>query len=378
MTGRLGVAGAMVDGHYVDGDVSVAEGRVTGVGLTGPGRGVAVPGYIDLQVNGFAGIDLLRTDADGYDTVGRALLRTGVVAYQPTLITSAPADLIAALRVLSDVDVPSAGSCSGDVPTAAPRARVIGAHIEGPFLSPKRAGTHPVELLVEPDLSLIDRAFDVTERITMVTIAPELDGSAAVIERLRDAGVVVWAGHSGADAEQAHVAFDAGVSGVTHLFNAMAPLHHRRPGLVGAGLVRAGINLGIIGDGIHLAPDIVRLVHQAAGDRMILVTDAISATGRGDGSWSLGSVEVTVADGEARRADGTLAGSMLTMDVAVRNLLEWGVPFGDAINAATRNPAMAIGRPDLVDLTPGATADLLILDDDLGIEQVMVAGESVA
>ena len=365
---RLGVARALVDGEWVAGDVDLdaEEGRVAGVGRSPAGRGLAVPGLVDLQVNGFGGVDFLATDIDGYRRAGEALAAHGVTAYQPTLITAPPDDTVAALDVLS--------AAAGDAGPGSPR--ILGAHLEGPFLARERAGAHPVEHLRPPDAAVLER-FLGAGPVTQVTLAPELDGAAALVRRLAGAGVLVSCGHSGADAAQAHATFDAGARTVTHLFNAMGGLTARRPGLAGVALGRRDVTIQLIADRVHLADDTVRLAWAAAADRTVVVSDAIAAAGLGDGTYRLGSAEVTVRGAEARRADGVLAGSVTGLDAAVRNLVELGVPLVDALAAATARPARLIGRPDLGTLAPAATADVAVLDDDLTVRAALVGGRPV-
>ena len=220
---RLEVQAALVRGELVPGDVEVQDGVVVDVGLATSVRGrVAVPGFVDLQVNGFAGVDFLSASAADYDRAGAALLAGGVTAYQPTFITAPAATMIEALRALP---------ADGGPP------RILGAHVEGPFLSPERLGTHPREHRRDPDVALLQRLLDAGP-VTELTLAPELPGSDALVRLALEHGVVVSAGHTNATAPEAHAAFDLGVSTVTHIFNAMRPFRSRDPGVVGAALTR--------------------------------------------------------------------------------------------------------------------------------------------
>ena len=359
---RLGVEAALVRGELVVGDVDVEDDRIVGVGLAGGPRGlVAIPGFVDLQVNGYGGVDFLSASTDDYRRAGEALLLAGVTAYQPTFITSPEAATVEALRAMS---------------TAEPGPRVLGAHVEGPFLSPDRPGTHPLEHLKAPDVALLDRLLDAGP-VTQMTLAPELPGADALVARLRERGVAVSAGHTNATAEEAHHAFDLGVGGVTHVFNAMRPFRSRDPGIAGAALTRAGVVIAMVVDGHHLADETVRLVWACAAGRAALVTDAMAAAGtdRNGGTFQLGDVEVAVEDGAApKREDGTLAGTVLTMIDAVRNLHALGVPFEQAVGAATEVPARFLARGDVGVLEPGARADVVVLDDRLEIQTVLCAG----
>jgi N-acetylglucosamine-6-phosphate deacetylase len=358
---RLGVEAAIVEGELLTGDVEVADGRVVSVGLAPKrGGGIAVPGFVDLQVNGFGGVDFAGADAAGYRTAGDALLDSGVTAFQPTLITAPEQDLIAALR---------------EVPAESVGPRILGVHLEGPFISPNRLGAHPAASRRDPDRGLLARLLDAGP-VAYVTLAPELPGALELVELLHERGIVVSCGHSDATAEQANAAFDRGAGTVTHLFNAMRPLGHRDPGIAGAALARDDVIVQVILDGHHLAEETAKVVWQAAAGRVALVTDAIAAAGVGDGSYRLGEVEVEVRDGVARRADGILAGSVVTMIEAVQNLHTLGASLVEAVAAATSIPARIVGRPELGVLRQGCDADLVVLDDGLEIRRVIVGGET--
>jgi N-acetylglucosamine-6-phosphate deacetylase len=356
---RLGVGAALVDGNLVPGDVEVADGRVASVGLNSAnGKGIASPGFVDLQVNGFAGVDFFSADASGYGRAGEALLECGVTTYQPTFITSPEDELVAAL---------------GEVPVNGSPPRILGAHLEGPFIAPERLGTHPAESRRDPDRALLERLL-AAGRVSHVTLAPELPGALELVDLLRERGVTVSCGHSNATAAQARDAFARGVKTVTHIFNAMRPFAAREPGLAGAALVNSDVAVQVILDGVHLADDTARLVWQAAAGRMALVTDAIAAARAGDGSYTLAGVDFEVEDGVARNADEVLAGSTVCMIDAVRNLVALGAPLHAALAAATEVPARIAGRPELGTLAPGAEADIVVLDDGLEIVRVLVHG----
>jgi N-acetylglucosamine-6-phosphate deacetylase len=358
---RLDVEAAIVRGELVPGDVDVVDGVVAAVGLSTGARGrVAVPGFVDLQVNGYGGVDFLSASAADYEVAGAALLEGGVTAYQPTFITAPESALHEALRA-----VPSNGSFP----------RVVGAHVEGPFLSPERLGTHPLEHRRDPDLDLLDRLLDMG-RVTEVTLAPELPGAEALIGRLLERGVVVSAGHTNATAAQANAAFDLGVSTVTHIFNAMRPFRSRDPGVAGVALTRRDVFVQMIVDGHHLADETVRLIWGAAGGRVALVSDATAGAAGNGGTYQLGDIAIAVSDGVPVREDGVLAGTVLTMIDAVRNLHALGIGFEDAVGAATSVPARIIGRPDLGVLEPGGPADVVVLDDGLEIVRVVCGGEA--
>jgi N-acetylglucosamine-6-phosphate deacetylase len=331
---------------------------VAAVGLerTGNGR-LGVPGFVDLQVNGFGGVDFLHADSGGYARAGEALLATGVTAFQPTFITAPEEQLVAALR---------------EVPTTAVGPRILGVHVEGPFISPERLGVHPASARRDPDAALVERLL-AAGPMTYMTLAPELDGALEVVDLLHERGVVVSCGHTNATAAEAEAAFARGVRTVTHLFNAMRPLGHRDPGIAGAALARDDVVVQLIVDGQHVADEVVRIAARAAAGRLALVTDAIAAAGMGDGRYRLGSVEVEVRDGVARGDDGMLGGSTVTMIESVRRLHALGVPLVEAIAAATSVPARVVGKPAGV-LSVGAPADVVVLDHALEIHAVLVGG----
>lgn len=357
---RLGVQAALVRSELVPGDVEVEDGRVVAVALPGGPRGlIAIPGLVDIQINGYGGVDFLSAATEDYRSAGEALLLAGVTAYQPTFITSAEATTVEALRSL-----PSGGS----------GPRVLGAHLEGPFLSPERPGMHPLEHMRAPDVVLLDRLLD-AGHVTEMTLAPELPGADALVRRLRERGVVVSAGHTNATAEEASRGFDLGITGLTHVFNAMRPLRSRDPGVAGVALTRPDVVVKMIVDGHHLVRETVQLVWACAAGRVALITDAMAGAGATGGTFRFGEVEVEVEAGAApMREDGTLAGSVLTMIDAVRNLHALGVPFEQAVSAATEVPARFLGRHDVGVLEPRGPADIVVLDDRLEIQTVLCAG----
>jgi N-acetylglucosamine-6-phosphate deacetylase len=356
---RLGVGAALVDGRLLPGDVEVEGGVVTALGV-GARRGslIAAPGFVDLQANGFAGVDFHAADADGDRRAGEALLATGVTAFQPTFITAPEVDLAGALAAM---------------PVERCGPRILGAHLEGPFLSPRRLGAHDAEGCRAPDLALLRRLLDAGP-VSQMTLAPELHGAFELIDELVGRGVTVSCGHSDATAAEAHLAFDRGAHTVTHLFNAMRPSVPRDPGIAMAALARTDVTVQVIVDGHHLASETVLVAWQAAAGRFALVSDAVEAAGMGDGRYVLGGTEVVSEGGAVRRADGTLAGSTLSMADAVRNLHGLGVELEDALAAASTVPARIVGREDLGRLAVGAPADVVVLDDRLEVQRVLVEG----
>ncbi|HEY5010539.1 MAG TPA: N-acetylmuramic acid 6-phosphate etherase, partial [Acidimicrobiales bacterium] len=244
---RLGVAAAFVGGSVIDGDVAIHDGEIVAVGLSHPGSGIAIPGLVDAQVNGYAGVDLLNAEVDEILEMGRALERDGVVAYQPTLITSE-----------FDQTRQAAERLRAARETRIDGAFILPVHLEGPFLSPERAGTHPLSLLRAPDLELLGRLLDLPD-VGFITIAPELPGALDLIAECRRRGVSVSLGHSAANAVEAERGFAAGATTVTHLYNAMEPMSARSAGLAGAALTRSDVTIQFIADGLHVEDAMMRL-----------------------------------------------------------------------------------------------------------------------
>jgi N-acetylglucosamine-6-phosphate deacetylase len=362
---ELGVRAALVDGTLVPGDVRIVSGLVTEVGVPprATAHGTAVPGFIDLHINGFAGVDFLTCEPDDYGRVGRALAATGVTAYLPTFVTSPLDTYRRALDAVSE-------AAADDGPS------LLGVHLEGPFISPGWAGAHDVRHIQEPDLALAGELCDAAP-VRLVTLAPELPGGLELVEYLSERGIVVSCGHSDADAPTAHRTFDRGARAVTHVYNAHRRWQPRDPGLAGAALVRDDVTVQAIVDDIHLAPETAYAAFLTARERFCLVTDAIAAAGLPPGDSRLGHQTVHVRDGEVRLPDGTLAGSLLTMDRAVANLVAKGASLAAAVHAASRAPALLIGRPDLGRIAVGHPADIAVLDDDLRVIRTLVRGEEV-
>lgn len=330
------------------------------------GRWLA-PGFIDLQLNGAFGHDFTADPASIW-AVAAAMPRYGVTAVLPTIITSPAATVMAGQAVVQ------AGPPAGYT-----GARALGLHLEGPFLNPAKRGAHNPAHLRLPDPAAV-AAWTPATGVRLVTLAPELPGALEVGRALVAAGVVVSAGHSMATAEEAQAGFAAGIRYGTHLFNAMPPLEHRAPGLAGALLADATLTTGLIADGIHLHSALVALAWQAKGAaRLNLVTDAMAAFGMPPGHYPLGDEDVIVDGQSARRADGRLAGSLLSLDTALRNLVAWtGCAPAAALATVTSTPAALLGLESQYGrLVPGAVADLVLLTPDLHVVQTIIGGQVV-
>jgi N-acetylglucosamine-6-phosphate deacetylase len=326
--------------------------------------GVLVPGLVDIQINGCFGVDFVAADPAGWAEVSRRLPETGVTSFLPTFITAPVPELAAALRR------------TAALPADLGAARVLGVHVEGPFLAPNRHGAHDPALLRDPTADAVDALIEAAPGLLRLhTLAPERPGGLAAIRRFVEAGVLVSVGHSDATAAQTEAAADAGARLVTHLFNAMRPMHHREPGVIGQGLADDRLTCGLIADLHHVAAPVCRLAFAAAPGRIVLVTDAVAAAGMPPGTYDLGGQQVSVDPlGLPRRADGTIAGSGLRLDAAIANVVAAGVDLRSAVDAASRLPADIVGRPDLGRIAAGATADLVWLGDDLAARATWLAG----
>ncbi|MCD5346359.1 N-acetylglucosamine-6-phosphate deacetylase [Agromyces sp. S2-1-8] len=322
-----------------------------------------VPGFIDLHCHGAGGFA-----ADEGDEAIEAILAVhnahGTTRSVLSLVTASVDRLAEQVASIARF--------------AARDPRVLGSHLEGPFLDDGYRGAHDPALLRAPDTGAVDLLLAAAGgTLRQITIAPEHDGAAAAIARFVDAGVVVAVGHTGADFATALAAFDAGASILTHAFNGMRGIHHRAPGPVVAAMHADHVTLEIINDGVHVHPDVVRLAFSGAPGRVALITDAMAAAGAADGEYVLGSLEVVVADGIARlREGGSIAGSTLTLDEALRRtVVECGIPFDQAIAALTMVPAAAIGRAhDLGRLDRGYAADAVLLGEQLDVQAVWSGG----
>ncbi len=360
-------------GVVADGYVLLDEGVVSAVGSGAPPEeartidaagGWIAPGFIDLQINGGHGIDLT-TQPERIDELGAFLVRYGVTAFVPTIITCPPECRGTALEVWR--------ARHDHAGAAVP----LGVHFEGPMLSPVRRGAHPESLLVAASVDLV-AGWGPSSGVVLATVAPELPGALAVIEELTGRGVVVSLGHTDASAEQFAAGLAAGATYVTHLFNAMRPFNHRDPGPIGATLADGTVVAGLICDGIHVDPVAVRMAWQALGSaRLNLVTDAVEVLGLDPGGTSrIGSVDVTADAAGVRTADGVLAGSNLALDQAVRNLADFtGCPVVEALATVTSTPADLLHLADRGRLVVGGRADVTVLDSSLEVTATIVGGE---
>ncbi len=331
---------------------------------------LVAPGFIDLHVHGAAGADLMDGTSATIEKVAKALVRFGTTSFLATTMSGPDADLERAVRGMADHSHKVTGG-----------ARPIGIHLEGPFLNPLHRGTHCAASLKRADRQTLLRLVELSgKRVRRLTIAPEMDPGCELIREAAQLGIVVSLGHSDATERQARSAVDAGATQVTHTFNAMRPFHQREPGILGVALTDDRVFAEVIADGVHTRPGTLDLLLRVKGvDRIPLVTDGSSGVGMPDGTYPLGGKLVTVKDGECRDSEGHLAGSVLTLDRAVRNLIEWlDVPLHEALIMASATPARSMRMGDTTGMiSPNADADLVFLDRNLQVLQTMVAGRIV-
>lgn len=369
----------LTDGRAIrDGAIILEDGKILAagpaVGLPAPNsaqhmnaRGAYIaPGFFDLQLNGGFGLDFTADPGTIWEVAAK-LPQYGVTAFLPTIITSPLEKFAEAIEVLR------AGP-----PPGFRGANPLGWHFEGPFLNPEKKGAHNPALIRPPSPELV-KTWTAENHVRLVTLAPEMPGALDTIRALRAQGVVVSAGHSMATLEEGLAGMGAGITLGTHLFNAMRPFDHREPGLIGALGSMPNTFTGLIPDGVHLHPVTVALAWQVfSSQRIVMVTDAMAAMGMPDGDYILGGQTVRVEGPTPRLANGTLAGSVLTMDAGVRNLIAFtGCPPAEAIYAASRTPARAMNFLDRGRLMHGCIADLVFLDENLRVMKVYQAGEMI-
>ncbi|MGA2376248.1 MAG: N-acetylglucosamine-6-phosphate deacetylase [Candidatus Sulfotelmatobacter sp.] len=339
----------------------------------GPAEAIMAPGFVDIHMHGGAGVDLMRAAPGELPRLNTFLITHGVTGYFPTTVAAPLDQTCAALGRLADaIDAAQASHAEGD----ATQARPLGIHLEGPFLSHKRRGVHPPEYLVEPTLEIFDRLWQAARgHVRMMTIAPELPGALEVIAEAARRKVCVSIGHSDAVLEAARAGVRAGARHATHTFNAMRPLDHRDPGILGEVLTDPRLSADIIADGIHVAPEVIQIFLRSVGfERSVLITDAMAAAGMPDGTYQLGPIQVEVKDGKCT-SNGSLAGSVLTMDHAVRNITRFSHwTLREAVRAATLNATRAVGLAQYGQLAPGAEANIIVLSPDGEVRRTIVRG----
>lgn len=354
---------------HLDGDRVVAVGEGVPPAVSGEvvdlGGVTVVPGFVDSHVHGGGGASFDTGTAAAGAGVAAAHLAHGTTSLVASLVTDTHAAMVCSVRELS---------------LLVQDGLLVGVHLEGPWLSPRRSGAHQPGSLAEPDPASVDSLLGAGDgAVRMVTLAPELSGGTAAVRQVAAAGVVAAIGHTDATYDVARAALDAGARVGTHLFNAMRGLHHREPGPVGA-LLESDAHVELIADGVHLHPAVLRTAFAAKPERCVLVTDAMAGAAAADGDYRLGPMAIEVRDGVARLADrgsgrGAIAGSTLTMDAAVRYAVrEAALPLLDVVHAASTAPAAVLGLDDVGALEAGRRADLVVLSADLEVVRVMRAG----
>lgn len=335
---------------------------------------IACPGFLDVHIHGAGGSDVMEGTPEALAAVTKTVARHGTTSFVATTVTASPDDTI---RAVEGIAAYIANQHEADDV----RAEVLGIHFEGPFISPARPGVHPLQYLQLPSAPLLESFLQAAAgKAQILTIAPELLGAIPCIEAAHDAGMVVAMGHTDATYEQARAAIARGVHHAVHVYNAMRPFSHRDSGVIGAVLTSPEVTAELIADGVHVEETAMKVLIQAKGAGcMILISDGISATGMPDGKYILGKTEVTVTGGICRNSEGKLAGSTLTLDRALRNVVALGVPLGDAVRMLTLNPATLLGiQFKKGSLRIGADADILLLDETLQLAKVWVRGEALA
>ena len=330
----------------------------------------ALPGFIDVHIHGAGGHDVMEGTEAALRSITRKVSECGTTSLVATTVTASTDQTLRAVEGI-------AGYIARQRETDEPRAEILGIHFEGPFISKERPGVHPAEWIQLPSAETLGRFLKAAAgNARILTIAPELLGAAPCIDAAREAGLVVSMGHTDATYEQARAAMARGAHSATHVYNAMRPFSHRDPGVVGAVLTSPEVNAELIADGVHVEEAAMRLLLLAKGAAHVtLVSDGLSATGMPDGNYTLGGLEITVSGGVCRNAKGTLAGSTLTLDRALRNIVALGVSLPDAARMLTLNPALLLGIEfKKGSLRVGADADILLLDEGLHLAGVWARG----
>jgi N-acetylglucosamine-6-phosphate deacetylase len=367
-----------------DAVILVEEGRIVALGhrdeVTVPegaldyvaGGMTVVPGFVDVHIHGAGGHDVMEGNARALDKVSSTVARYGTTSMVATTVTAPVDDTCKSIEGIARY-IRKREQESPDHPSA----EILGVHLEGPFISKAQRGVHPPDLLAKPSPQVLDKFLAAADGLArMITMAPELPGGLDLVAHAKAAGLVVSMGHTNADYAEARAAIRAGARHATHTYNAMRPFTHRDPGVIAAVMTEPDVTAEIIADLVHVAAPAIQVLLGVKGfDTVIAITDGIAATGMGDGNYRLGTFEVTVRDGVCRNAEGKLAGSTLTLDRALRNLVSLGVPFVDAVRMMTILPARRLGLAGKKGIIAvGSDADLVVLTSDLHVAGVMARG----
>jgi len=364
----LVIQGSKISGIGPRGKVDVPRGARE---INARGRTV-VPGFVDVHIHGAGGHDVMEGTREALEIITATVAAHGTTSVVATTVTASEKETLESVAGIARFILDSSQYATREL-----SAEILGIHLEGPFISTARRGVHPAKWIAAPSTQLLQKLLaEARGTGQILTLAPELPGALELIEAARSAGLVISLGHTDATYEQAQAAIEAGATHAAHVYNAMRPFSHRGTGVIGAVLTSPKVSAELIADGVHVDETAIRmLIELKTPERVILVSDGISATGMPDGKYQLGMFEVKVSGGVARNAEGKLAGSTLTLDSALRKIVSLGVPLSSAIAMATANPARQIGlgtRKGV--LAPGADADLVFLDEKLEVSGVMTRG----
>jgi N-acetylglucosamine-6-phosphate deacetylase len=376
------------DEEISDGIIVVEGGRITALGhrdQVRPPVGAAdyvatgltvVPGFVDVHIHGAGGHDVMEANSHALDRITATAARHGTTSMLATTV-SAPIDTTCrSLEGISAYVRNQQKSAENGAPDRV-AAEILGVHLEGPFINKARRGVHPQDSIAKPSVQILEQLLNASDGLVRIlTVAPEIPGAMGIIKVAAEAKIVVALGHTDANYDQARAAIQAGARHVVHTYNAMRPFSHRDPGIIGAVLTDPEVTAEVIADRVHVADAAIQVLIGCKGlDTVLAVTDGIAATGMRDGQYRLGNFEVTVKNGVARNSEGNLAGSTLTLDRAIRNLVAIGVPFVDAVRMATILPARRLGiagKKGIIAI--GADADLVALTPDVRVAAVMTRG----
>lgn len=376
MKGLKNVTAYIAGKGLIKTDIAIGDGKIAAIGKLDvepifETDGIVLPGFIDEHIHGAGGADAMDGTEEALQTISEYVAKEGTTGFLATTMTQSPENIGKALKNVKNVR--EKGEYKG--------AEVLGVHLEGPFISPKHVGAQPLEYVAKPAPETFDKYNELSGgNIKIVTLAPEVEGGLDLVKHLKNIGVVASIGHTGAKFSDVEAAVAAGASNVTHTYNAQTPLHHREAGVVGAAMLFDELNCEMICDTIHVSVPAIRIfVKNKPHDKFTLITDAMRAKGMPDGLSELGGQQVYVKNGEARLADGTLAGSVLKMNVAIKNLVEKaGVSLTEAVDFASANPAKNLGLYDeRGSIEVGKRADFAVMDKDFNILCTVVGGKLV-
>jgi N-acetylglucosamine-6-phosphate deacetylase len=328
------------------------------------------PGFIDIHIHGAYGRDIIEGEESAIETISSFIASKGTTGFLPTILTAPLEDMINSLYSIEKYIKNKEKEIKG--------AKILGINIEGPFLNKKYKGAQREDCILLPNFEILKKL--TTNNVKLMTLAPEVEGCCEIIKYLNNMGIKISAGHTDAMSSDMEKAISLGLSHITHLFNGMRPLHHREPGIIGVALINNNISVEIIADGIHLSPYILKLVGMIKPkEKIILITDSMMATGLSDGEYKLAEQRVFVKDGKATLSDGTIAGSTLTLNMAVKNMVEkGGFKIEDAVFMASYSPSLLLGLEDRKgSLEIGKDADITIFDDNFNVKMTIVEGKVV-